>query len=135
MTGHYLTALASIAALLVYFYMGLRVGRARGAHNIVAPATSGHPDFDRAFRIHANTLEWLPLFLVALWLFSFTVSDLWAAIVGVVWIVGRVVYLTSYTKDPATRSAGFGIQALATAVLLFGSLGVIIWNMVQHGVH
>jgi glutathione S-transferase len=133
MLAHPWTALVTVLALLVYFYMGLRVGQGRSKYNIVAPAVSGHPEFERAFRIHANTLEWLPLFLVSLWLFSFYVGDLWAAGVGVLWIVGRVLYLAGYTKAAASRGPGFGIQALATAILLFGSLGRIIWSLAQSG--
>lgn len=133
MQAHPWTALVTVVALLVYFYMGLRVGQGRSKYNIVAPAVSGHPEFERAFRIHANTLEWLPLFLVSLWLFSFYVSDVWAAGVGLLWIIGRVLYLIGYTRAAAARGPGFGIQALATAILLFGSLGRIIWWLVQSG--
>ena len=35
---------------------------------IDAPAMTGHPEFERAVRAHANTLEWLPIFLPSLWL-------------------------------------------------------------------
>jgi glutathione S-transferase len=129
MTSHPWTALVTIAALLVYFYMGLRVGQGRGKYGIAAPAVSGHPDFERAFRIHANTLEWLPLFLVSLWLFSFYWNDVAAAAIGVVWIVGRILYLTGYSKAAEARGRGFGIQALATAALLFGALGGIVWTL------
>jgi len=131
MTGHLWTALVTILALLVYVFMGFRVGQARGKFEIDAPATTGHPDFERAFRIHANTLEWLPLFLVAIWLFSLYWSDVFAACVGAVWIVGRILYMTGYAKAAAARSRGFGIQGLATAVLLFGALGRIIWLLIQ----
>ena len=61
------------------------------------------------------------------------VNDLVAAIVGVVWIVGRVLYMTGYSKAAASRSTGFGIQALATGVLLFGALGKIVWMAIQSG--
>ena len=132
MTSHPWTALVTIAALLVYFYMGLRVGQSRGKYGIAAPAISGHPDFERAFRIQANTLEWLPLFLVSLWLFAFYWNDIAAAVIGVVWIVGRILYLTGYSKAAEARSRGFGIQALATAALLFGALGGIVWTLVGH---
>jgi uncharacterized membrane protein YecN with MAPEG domain len=130
MESHLWTGLVSLLALLLYFFMGLRVGQARGRFQIAAPATSGHPDFDRAFRIQANTLEWLPLFLVSLWLFSFYWSDAVAAAVGVVWILGRLLYLTGYSKAPEARSRGFGIQALATGVLLFGAVGRIVWLLI-----
>lgn len=133
MTDHLWTALVSLLALLVYFYMGLRVGQARGKYNVEAPATTGHPEFEKAFRIHGNTLEWLPLFLVSLWSFSFVVGDVWAAGLGAVWIIGRILYLTGYTKAPSLRGRGFGIQALAVGVLLFGSLGKIVWMLIQGG--
>ncbi len=135
MNIHPLVAIVTLLALLVYFYMSLRVSQARGKFNVPAPAVSGNPDFERAFRIHMNTLEWLPLFLVSLWLFAVAwQSDLVAAGIGLVWIVGRIVYLTGYSKAAEARGAGFGIQALATGVLLFGALGKIIWIVVQKGV-
>jgi len=132
--NHTLVALVTILALLLYFIMSLRVGRARTTYNIAAPAISGNPDFERIFRIHANTLEWLPIFLTSLWLFAFYWNDRVAALIGVVWIVGRFMYMTGYAREASARSAGFGIQALATAVLLFGALGKIVWQMVQTGV-
>ncbi len=79
-----------------------------------------------------NTLEWLPIFLPSLWLFAVYVSDLYAALAGVVWIVGRVLYMTGYEKAAEKRSLGYLIQLLATAVLLLGSLGVVAWR-IAHG--
>ena len=135
MNIHPLVAIVTLLALLVYFYMSLRVGQARSKFNVPAPAMTGNPDFERAFRIHMNTLEWLPLFLVSLWLFAIAWnSDLVSAGIGLVWIVGRIVYLTGYSKAAEARSTGFGIQALATGVLLFGALGKIIWMVIQKGV-
>jgi glutathione S-transferase len=134
MQNHTLVAVVTILALLLYFIMSLRVGRARSTYNIPAPAISGNPDFERIFRIHANTLEWLPIFLPSLWLFAFYWNDRVAALIGVVWIVGRFMYMTGYAREASARSAGFGIQMLATGVLLFGALGKIVWQMVQTGV-
>jgi glutathione S-transferase len=132
---HPLVAIVTLLALLVYFYMGLRVGQGRSKYNVPAPAVTGNPDFERAYRIQMNTLEWLPLFLVSLWLFALAWgSDLIAAGIGLVWIIGRILYLTGYTRAAEARSTGFGIQALAAAVLLFGALGKIIWMVVQKGV-
>ena len=131
---HPLVAIVSLLALLLYVVMGLRVGRARGKYGVAAPAVSGNLDFERAYRIQMNTLEWLPIFLVSLWLFALAWgNDVAAAGVGAVWILGRILYLTGYTKAAEARGPGFGIQALATAVLLFGALGKIIWIVVQHG--
>ena len=130
-----LVAIVTLLALLVYFYMGLQVGQGRAKYGVAAPATTGNPDFERLFRVQMNTLEWLPLFLVSFWLFAVSWNaDRITAAIGLVWIVGRVLYLTGYSKAAASRSLGFGIQALATGVLLFGALGRIVWIAVQFGV-
>ena len=134
MQTHALVATVSLLALLVYFYMGLRVGRARTKYGVAAPAVSGNPDFERDYRIQMNTLEWLPLFLVSLWLFAiYWNSDLIASAIGLVWIVGRIMYMTGYSRAAKDRGPGFAVQALATGVLLFGALGRAIWVAVQHG--
>lgn len=125
------TALVTLAAILVYFWMSFRVGRARSKFGVQAPAITGHPEFERHFRVHANTGEWLLIFLPSLWLFSIYVSDPVAAGLGLVWCVGRVLYMNGYVQDPKKRETGFAIQALATAVLLFGSAGWIVWAIVR----
>lgn len=120
---HTLVALVTLLSLLTYFWMGLRVGRARGKFGIDAPATTGHPDFERISRAHFNTLEWLPIYLPSLWLFAlYWQADMIAAAIGAVWIVGRILYALGYARAAEARSLGFLIQALATAVLLFGAL-------------
>jgi glutathione S-transferase len=133
MNSHSFTALVTLAALLLYFYMSLRVGQARSKYNVPAPAMSGDPDFERAFRVQANTLEWLPIFLPSLWLFSFYWNDAVAAGLGAVWIVGRFLYMTGYSRAASSRSTGFAIQSFATAILLFGALGKIVWTLFQSG--
>jgi glutathione S-transferase len=127
MQSHAYVAIVTLLALLTYFWMGLQVGGARRRSGIAAPAMTGDPVLERTIRAHYNTMEWLPLFLPSLWLFAIWWSDLAAAAVGLVWIVGRVVYQRGYVADPSKREAGFLIQALATAVLLFGALGRIVW--------
>lgn len=127
MSSHAYVAIVTLLALLTYFWMGLEVGRARGKSGIQAPAMTGDPILERAIRAHYNTLEWLPLFLVPMWLFAIYWSDLIAAVIGLIWIVGRILYQRGYVADPAKRELGFMIQALAVAVLLFGSLGRIAY--------
>jgi glutathione S-transferase len=46
-------------ALVEYFYFVMAVGAARGKHKIAAPAVTGNPDFERAYRVQMNTLEQL----------------------------------------------------------------------------
>jgi glutathione S-transferase len=127
---HY-TALVTLLALLFYFFTSIQVGRARATFGIKAPAISGNPDFERVFRVQMNTLEWLPIFLPSLWLFAIYISDPIAAVIGLVWIAGRIVYLTGYSQAAEKRGRGFGIQALAATVLWVGALGAIIWRLVH----
>lgn len=124
-------AAVTLVSLLVYFWLGLRVAGARRRHGVAAPAIMGNEDFERVFRAHQNTLEWLPMYLASLWLFAIFWSAQAAALIGLVWIVGRILYGLGYAKAAGSRSTGFMIQALATGVLLFGALGRILWVWLQ----
>jgi len=130
---HRWTALVTLLSLLAYFWMAMQVGRARGTSGIKAPAMTGDPVLQRAVRVQSNTLEWLPIFLPSLWLFALYWTELVAAALGIVWIIGRLLYATGYMADPAKRSTGFFIQFLATAVLLLGALGRIIFSLATGG--
>lgn len=131
---HTSVALVTILALFVYVWTLARAGQARGKFGVEAPATTGHPEFERHFRIQANTLEGIVIFLPALWVFAvFSGQDLVAAGLGLAWVVGRIVYALGYAKEPKARSAGFGIQALATLALLLGALGYVGLQAVKHG--
>jgi len=129
MIEHRWVALVSLLALLTYFWMSTRVPAARAKCGISAPAMTGDPVLERTIRVHYNTLEWLPMFLVSLWLFAVYLSELWAAALGAVWIVGRIIYALGYYRDPRQRGPGFLIQSLATAVLMFGALGKIVYSL------
>jgi glutathione S-transferase len=128
-----LTALVTLAAVLVYFYTGILVARARQKFGVAAPATTGNPDFERAFRVQMNTLEWMPIFLPLLWLFAFTVSDWAAALIGLVWIAGRILFIRGYSEAADKRHRGFTIQGAACGALLVGAVAGIVWRMVQGG--
>jgi glutathione S-transferase len=128
---HY-TALVTCLTILAYFFIIFRVGKARETFGIKAPATTGNPDFERVFRVQMNTLEWMVIFLPSLWLFAIYISDPIAAVLGLVWIVGRMLYLTGYSEAANKRELGFMIQGGATALLWLGALGAIVWRLV-HG--
>ena len=127
---HIVVAIVTILSILLYFTMSLRVAVARRKSGIAAPAMVGEPELERTIRAHYNTLEWLPIFLVSLWLFAIYWNELIAAAVGAVWCVGRIVYALGYYADAQKRGPGFLIQSLATAVLLFGALGKIVYSLV-----
>ena len=133
MQPHSWVAIVTLVALLVYVWMGVRVGGARKKSGIAAPTMTGDPELERHIRVQANTLEWLPIFLPSLWLFAIYWNDMVAAILGVIWIVGRVIYALGYAASPDKRELGFMIQLAAAAILLFGALGRAIWMLVFVG--
>ena len=122
----HLTAIVTCLAAAFYFFTTTQVSRARAAFGIKPPAISGDPGFERVFRVQMNTLEWMPIFLPSVWLFAIYVSDPIAALIGLVWIVGRILYMTGYSQAPEKRRRGFGIQATAAVVLWAGALFGII---------
>jgi glutathione S-transferase len=133
MIMHPLTAVVTLCALLVYMATIAAVGVTRGKHGVAAPAMHGHPVVERALRVQGNTLEGLIIFLPALWLFSAYVDMKWGAGLGVAWIIGRIIYMAGYLTDAGKRAPGFGIQALATVVLLLGGLGGAVTALMHAG--
>jgi uncharacterized membrane protein YecN with MAPEG domain len=117
-----LVAVVIVLALLEFVVFGALVGRARGRYGVKAPATGGHEVFDRYFRVHYNTMEMLVVFVPAIWLFGLYVSPGWGAILGTIFIVGRILYLRGYVADPSKREFGFGLSVLPVVVLLVGAL-------------
>ena len=102
---------------------------ARLEHGVHAPATIGHPEFERAFRAHANTVENMILYLPLLWMAAFFYGGQIPFWVGLIWIVGRVVYIAGYAMNDA-RKRGPGallcyisLAGLATLVVL-GFFGI-----------
>jgi uncharacterized MAPEG superfamily protein len=116
-----LVALVIVLALAQFFTFGILVGRARGLYGVKAPATTGHEVFERWFRVHYNTMEILVLFVPSIWLFGLYVSPQIGAALGVVYLIGRVLYVRSYVRDPAARGGGFGLSMLPTLILLVGA--------------
>ncbi len=124
------TALVTLLAVAFYFFLATRVAVAHGKFNVKLPAMTGNPDFERVVRSHVNTLEWMPTFLVPLWLCAVYLSDVTAAVLGVAWIFGRVLYWNGYSEAVDKRLPGFFIQAAACFLLFIGALaGVILhWS-------
>jgi glutathione S-transferase len=119
-------SLVTIAALILFFVVTINVGRARVKYGVKPPEMSGEPAFERVLRVQQNTLEQLVLFLPALWIFAIFVQPNAAAIIGAVWIFGRILYAWGYYQAAEKRGPGFGISSLATIVLLLGSLWGIV---------
>jgi len=119
---HPLAALITVLTVSLMFAATFFVGRARVQHGVKAPATTGHPDFERAFRAQMNTLEQSVAFLPLLWLASSYGNERIAAYAGFAWLVGRSWYLVGYLQEARKRSMGFTIGLAASMVLLVQSL-------------
>ena len=114
--------IVTVLALIQFILFSFQVGQMRMKHEVKAPATIGHADFERMFRVHQNTMEQLAIFVPALWLFGFFVDPLLGAGIGIVFIAGRIVYRAAYLKVPSTRPVGFWLCLAACVVFLIGSL-------------
>jgi uncharacterized membrane protein YecN with MAPEG domain len=127
MQSFFHVALVTLLAAAVYFWMATRVARTRVKTGILPPAMTGDPRLERTIRAHLNMLEWLPIFLPSLWLFAIYWNSDVAAALGLVWIVGRIVYFIGYVSEARKRFPGFFIQSSAAALLLLGAFGRIAY--------
>ncbi len=117
-----LIAIVTALALLQTFVFAFQVGQARVKHSVDAPATTGSDEFDRAFRVHQNTIEQMVIFVPSLWMFGFYVDAKIGAGVGLVFIIARLIYRNAYRGNPKGRGTGFSIGALSMMILLVGGL-------------
>ena len=117
----YATIIAMLA-LIEYLYFGIQVGAARGRSGVAAPAISGDPAFERAFRAHQNTLEQLIIFLPALFAAAYFANELFAVAAGVAFLIGRAIYFRTYCQDAEKRGPGMTVTVVANILLLLGGL-------------
>lgn len=117
-----LVAAVICIALMEYLGFSLAVGRARALYKVPPPAIAGNEAFERTFRVHQNTLELLVIFIPAIWFFGLYVSPIWAAVLGMVFVVGRALYFFGYVAEAKKRLPGFGLSFLSMSALLIGAL-------------
>jgi glutathione S-transferase len=122
MNAYPLTSLITLLTVLLMFITTVIVGKARVKYAIMAPATSGHEMFDRAYRVQMNTMEAALMMLPALWIYAVFNGEIGAFAMGVIWLLGRAWYAQAYLSNPARRGPGFGSAFVTLAGLLFGAL-------------
>jgi glutathione S-transferase len=124
-----LTGLVTVLTMLVMIWIMMQVGKARSQHQIPAPTMDGPEAFLRVLRVQANSVEQIVMFLPMLWLFANLAGDFWAACVGVLFPIGRVVYAQGYIAAANKRSTGFLIGAVSVVVLTLGSLYLLVRSL------
>ena len=126
-----LTASVTLLIGFFYFYTAFHVGNLRQKHGIKAPETSGHPVFDRAYRVQLNTLEQMGIVLPFLWVAAFyPIPRAWLApLVGAIWVVSRIIYRVGYMADPDKRLTGAMLGGVCNlALFIIAAIGVArVW--------
>lgn len=109
-------AVATLALVLWYMVTVFQVGRARTRYKVRAPATTGDPAFERAYRVQMNELETLVAFLPPMWICAVMGNPRTAAVAAAAFLVGRVIYALGYWAASERRGAGYSISMFVFAI-------------------
>jgi uncharacterized membrane protein YecN with MAPEG domain len=123
-----LVVVLTAVQLMVFSFL---VGRGRDTYNVPAPATSGHPTWERLNRVHQNSLEQAVIFIPLLLVFATTWGQREAVWLGGIYLVARVLYGVGYVRDPKQRAVGAVLTFLVLVLLALGSIVAILWKVRQ----
>lgn len=123
------TTIIIALALIQYQWFGLRTGISRPKYNVQPPKTTGDETWERIFRVHQNTMEQLVVFIPCMLAFTYYVSQMWAIVLGVLFIVFRQYYSYMYIKNPPDRK--FPLSFFVNVILIIGSLVGAIMHLVK----
>ncbi|HWU55904.1 MAG TPA: MAPEG family protein, partial [Rhizomicrobium sp.] len=103
----------------------LLVARVRGQTGIMPPATTGAPELERALRTQANTVEQFVVFVPALWLAALYFQGWIPPLLGLVWCLGRLLYISAYSAG-RSRHLSFGLTIYPTLILaVLAGIGLV----------
>jgi glutathione S-transferase len=123
--------LIGLLAVVQLLFFGVLVGRARSAYGIKAPATVGHEIFERLYRVQTNSIETVVVFLPALLIAARYWSPPWMALIGAVYVLGRMLYWRGYVRDPRQRGLGYMLSAVPTIVLIGAGLAGVVRTLLR----
>jgi glutathione S-transferase len=129
---HFVELVAALA-VIQFLSFGALTGNARRVSGLKAPAVTGHPTFERMYRVQMNTLELLVAFMPALFLAAKYWSPVLIACLGVVYLVGRVIFWRAYVTDPSKRALGFILSIVPTMLLAVLALIGVVMSMFSNG--
>ena len=129
------TSLVTLALVLLGVLLAKRVSTARlDFSQSDQPSVTQHsveiysdPKFMIAFRNQMNLLEHLILFLPTFWIFAFGFSDGLAAVVGLGYFTGRLLYARSY---PHSHRVGFMLAWVSMLVLMIGAVASSVYQLI-----
>jgi len=122
-----IVTLIIVLAIIEVMVLGVMVGRGRAKYGVPAPATSGHPDWERLNRAHQNSIEQLVIFIPLLFAYCFNAGLTTGIMLGVVYLVARMIYAAGYIRDAGQRSIGAMLTFIVQAWLALGAvIGVIV---------
>jgi glutathione S-transferase len=118
-------------AIVEIIVFGALVGRGRAKYGVPAPATSGHPTWERLNRVHLNSLENLVVFAPLFLMYAIVVGRFTAIALGVVYLIARILYAVGYVRAPEKRVIGSALTSLVQLWLTVGLLGALIWRFAR----
>ena len=129
------TSLVTLGLVILGWLLANRVSKARlDFSQSDRPSAMQHsveiysdPKFMIAFRNQMNLLEHLILFMPTLWIFAFGFSDGLAAVVGLGYFIGRLLYARSY---PHSHRVGFMLAWVSMLVLMIGAVASSVYQLI-----
>ncbi|ESP04391.1 hypothetical protein LOTGIDRAFT_237360 [Lottia gigantea] len=111
--------MVSILASYQIVTFAQRVSNVRNKVKLPFPQTTGNVAFERAFRAHQNSLEFIPVVMPSLWVSSIFFHPIPSSMVGLVYLYSRQKYFNGYSRSVEERLPGFklGIKCI---ILLYG---------------
>ncbi len=120
--------LVIVLAVIEVMVLGILVGRGRVKYGVPAPATTGDPTWERLNRAHQNSIEQLVLFVPLFLAYIFNTGLQTGLVLGVLYLIARILYAAGYVRDPARRRAG---AFLTFAVQTWLAIGAVIGLVVK----